>query len=117
MQAEKGNVAVADDALGVDDEDGAPHQPPGPQDAVGPDDLAVRVGQQRHGQPVLGAETLVRIDRLRGDPPYRDVEVIEAIGRIAIGAELARADRSEVSRVEGEQYPAPSRVGEVIAAI
>ena len=64
------------------------------------------VGEQRDGEPVLGGEALVRVDRLRRDAEHLGVEVVEVVGGVAVGAELPRADRGEVARVEGEDDPA-----------
>ena len=36
------------------------------------------------------------------------------VGRVAVGAELARADRREVARVEGEDHPAAAQVREPV---
>src|SRR6476661_10793260 len=116
MEAEQGDVAIADDALGIDDEDRPPHEPARPQHPVGANDLALRVCQQRNGQPVLGAESLVRVERLRRDPPDRGVELVESVRGVAVRAELASAHWREVARIEGQHDPLPEVLGKPVGA-
>ena len=55
---------------------------------------------------MLGDEALVRLRTDWGEiPSTLGVEVVEVVGGVAVGAELARADRREVARVEGEDHP------------
>ncbi len=64
------------------------------------------IGEQRHREAVLRGEALVRADRLRRDPDHLGVELVEMVRCVAVGAELPRADRCEVARIEGEHDPA-----------
>ena len=98
VEPQQGEVAVAHDSLGVDDEDRAAHQAAGAEHAVGPDHRPLGVGEQRHCEPVPGPEALVGVERLRGDAQHLGVELVQPVGRVAVGAELPGAHRREVAR-------------------
>src|SRR5213595_1722745 len=63
------------------------------------------------------AQALVGIKRLRRDSDHVGVELVESIGAVAIRAELPRADRREVTWIEGQHEPASPEVREAIGAI
>ena len=123
------DVAVADDALAVDDEDrplhvaaagrvvqlGEPGQRPEPAGhPVALADREVLVGEQRHVEALLLGPVLVRVDRLRRDAEHLGVEPVDPVALVAVGAELLGADRGRVAGVEGEDHVAAAVVGEPV---
>ena len=111
-EPEQRDLPVAHDPLGIDDEDRAAHDAPGAEDAVSANACSLGIGEQRHGESVLGAEALVGVERLRGHADHIRVELVQPVGRIAVGAELPGAHRGEVAGIEGEHEPASPEVGE-----
>jgi hypothetical protein len=61
---------------------------------------------------VLRDELLVRIEILGRDADQRRVQVPDLLRALAVGAELPRADRREVARVEQQHDPLAAMVGE-----
>ena len=116
-QPEQRDVAVADRALGVDDEDRAAHEATRARRRRRRARWRGRGRRAGHGEPVLGDEALVRVDRLGRDPQHLGVEIVEVVGGIAVGAELARAHRREVARVKGEDHPAAAEGGQPDASL
>ena len=112
VEPEQCHLAVAHDPVGIDDEDRAADYACGAENAIGADRAAVRVRKQRDGEAVLRSEALVRIERLRGDPDQFRVQLVQAVGRVPVGAELPGAYRGEVPRVEREHQPAATVVAE-----
>ena len=110
-------VAVADDALLVDHDHRALGPERGREGAVGLRDRAVHVRQQRHVEAVLRDEALVRVEILRGDAHDGRVERGEVIGAVAVGAELFRAHRRVVARVEQQHDALAAVLGELEGAL
>jgi hypothetical protein len=104
-------VAVAHDALLVDDDHGAFHPQP-PERAVGRSHSATDVRQQRDVERVLRDEGLMRVEVLRGDPHDGRIQRREIVGPVAVGAELFGADRRVVAGVEQQHDPLAAMVGE-----
>jgi hypothetical protein len=116
VEAQERYVPVADDARRVDDEDRAPYEAARPEHPIGPDHRSVRIGEQRDGEAVLGPEPFVGVEGLRGDPEHLRIQLVEAVGGIAVGAELAGANRGEVAGIKREHEPPTPEVGEAIGA-
>lgn len=112
VETEQVVVAVADDARLVDDD----HRAFGAKAvcrAVRAGDGAVDVGKQRHVEVVLGGERGVRVEILRRDANDGRIERSEVAAAVAVGAELARADRSVVAWVEEEDDALAAVLGEL----
>src|SRR6185436_3367019 len=104
--AEECDIAVADPAGGIDEEDGTSNEPAGPDDAVLARDLLAWIREQRHRQPMLIGEALVGVDRLWRDPHHRQAQGLDAVAVVPVRAELLGAHRREVPRIEGEDHSA-----------
>ena len=113
MEAEQGDVAIADDALGIDDEDRPAHEPARPQHPVGADRRS-RSGSASSGtvSPYLARNRSWESSDCGEIPSTVGVELVESVGGVAVGAELAGADRREVARIEGEHEPLPAKCSE-----
>src|ERR1700730_4793599 len=61
---------------------------------------------------MLGDELGMRVDALRGDPDHRRPQRSERLGLVAVGAELLRANRRVVARVEQKHDALAAGIGE-----
>ncbi|CAA9482882.1 MAG: hypothetical protein AVDCRST_MAG13-1272 [uncultured Solirubrobacteraceae bacterium] len=73
--------------------------------AVGAGHAAVGIGEQRDREAVLGGERGLGVHVARRDAHHGRVEVVELLRAVAVGAELARADRRGIAGVEEEHDP------------
>ena len=117
VEPEQVVVAVANDPVLVHDDHRALRADHGRVGAVLLGHLAALVCEQRHVQPVLLREALVRVDALRRDAHHRRVERAERLGVVAVGAELLRADRGVVAGIEEQHDALATVVRELEAAL
>src|SRR5579875_708321 len=111
-EAEQVVVAEPHHPLPVDDH----HAPPGAEqrvaDAVEGGNLAVRIGQQRHGQAVALLEPPVGVEAAAGDPDDHRAKPGEPLPVVPVGAELPGADRRFVAGVEEQHNRLAPLLGE-----
>src|SRR5215213_1015312 len=117
VQPECVHVLVREVSVGADDEHGAPRPDDRGGGPVRLRDLLVGIGEKGDRDAVLGHELRVRVHVLRGDADNGGIERRHVLRPLRVGAELLRAHRREVARVEEQDDPLAAMVGEAEAPL